>query len=264
MLPACRFRIDGFSIQPEADSPIDVGAEGPDFGGLQLLEHLPARMAVAVVQATGDHGPLRGHAGKKLGPRRTNAAVMANFEQGACESRLGQHRLFDGRLGIALQKHGRGAISHMQHHGVVVGRLCPRVVVRQGSQHRDLRAPQRDRITGAQRSHSDVKTRGLTQQRVVGVRRWVVAHPEFIGMEVAQNRRESAHVIGVGMAERHCIKVADAARPERRGDYLVANIELLRSLSRTATEPAAIHQQGFAIGRDEQQRVSLAHVDGFY
>ena len=45
---------------------------------------------------------------------------------------------------------------------------------------------------------------------------------------------------------------------------LLADVEVLRGLPRAAAEAAAIHQQGFAVGSDQQQGVALAHVDGLH
>jgi hypothetical protein len=53
--------------------------------GFERLQDLLARMTVAVVESAGDDGPLRRDAGQKLGPRGSDAAVMADFEQRARE-----------------------------------------------------------------------------------------------------------------------------------------------------------------------------------
>ena len=47
-------------------------------------------------------------------------------------------------------------------------------------------------------------------------------------------------------------------------DHLLADVEVLRGLARAAAEAAAIDQQGLAVGRNQQQGVALAHVDGFH
>ena len=83
-------------------------------------------------------------------------------------------------------------------------------------------------------------------------------------MEVAQDGGQTAHVVGVGVGEGDGVKVADAARPEDLGDDFFADVEFLRGLVGTAAESAAIDEQGFAVGGDEQQRVALADVDGFH
>jgi len=52
--------------------------------------------------------------------------------------------------------------------------------------------------------------------------------------------------------------------PQNLGDDLLADVVILRSLMRTAAEAAAIDQQGFAVGRDQQQGIALAHIDGLH
>ena len=83
-------------------------------------------------------------------------------------------------------------------------------------------------------------------------------------MEVAQNGGQAAHVVGVGMGEGDCVEVANAARPESLRDDFLADVVILRGLVRAAAEASAIDEQSFAVGRDEQQRVALAYVDGFH
>ncbi len=83
-------------------------------------------------------------------------------------------------------------------------------------------------------------------------------------MEVAQDGGQAAHVVGVGVGQGHRVEAADAARPQHLGDDLLADVEVLRGLARAAAEAAAIHQQGFAVGGDQQQGVALAHVDGLH
>ena len=60
-------------------------------------------MAVAVVQAAGDDGPLRGYAGEELGARGSDAAVVAHLEQRALQAGLGEHGVFDRGFGIAFK-----------------------------------------------------------------------------------------------------------------------------------------------------------------
>ena len=105
---------------------------------------------------------------------------------------------------------------------------------------------------------------GLVEQRVVGPEAGIVAHPELGGMEVAQNGGQAAHVVGVGVGEGDRVEVANAARPQNLGDDLLADVEVLRGLVRAAAKAAAIDQQGFAVGGDQQQGVALADVDGFH
>src|ERR1035437_664894 len=112
-------------------------------------------------------------------------------------------------------------------------------------------------------SHTDVQGGGLVEQCGVRAYTRVVAHPQLGGMEVAQNRGQASHVVTVGVAQRDHVKPANAARPERLRDYILSNVELLRTLARAAAKTAAIHKERLAFGRDEEKRVALADIDGF-
>src|ERR1035438_5346780 len=99
LLPAARrVRRNGFAVEAEARRAIQVCTEGADMRRLQLFQNLFAGMAVAVLQAATDDGPLRSYARQKLGPRGGDTAVMAHFEQRALQARLRQHGLLDRRL----------------------------------------------------------------------------------------------------------------------------------------------------------------------
>src|SRR5580692_1127652 len=83
-------------------------------------------------------------------------------------------------------------------------------------------------------------------------------------MEVAQDGGQSAHVVGVGVGEGYGVEVTDAARPESFRDNFFADVEVLRGLMWAATETAAIDEEGFAVGSNQEKRVALANVDGFH
>jgi hypothetical protein len=72
-------------------------------------------------------------------------------------------------------------------------------------------------------------------------------------MEVAQDGGQAAHVVGVGVGEGYRVEMADAARPESLRHDFFADVEILRGLVRAAAEAAAIDEQRFAVGRDEEQ-----------
>jgi len=82
-------------------------------------------------------------------------------------------------------------------------------------------------------------------------------------MEVAQDGGETAHVVGVGVGEGDCVEMADAVRPENFRDNLFADVELLRGLMRTTSVAAAVDEERFAVGGDEEDGVALADVNGF-
>src|ERR1035438_8385637 len=69
-------------------------------------------------------------------------------------------------------------------------------------------------------------------------------------------------MVGVGMAQRHHVQVTNTARPQSGRNNFFADIEILRGLLRTTAKSAAIHQQSFARGRNQQQGIALSHIDG--
>jgi hypothetical protein len=82
-------------------------------------------------------------------------------------------------------------------------------------------------------------------------------------MEVAQDGGQTAHVVGVGVGEGNRVEMADSARPEDFRDDFFADVEILRGLVRATAKAAAIDEERFAVGCDEEDGVSLSHVDGF-
>jgi len=77
-------------------------------------------MAVAVMEAAGDDGPLRIYAGEKLGTRGGDAAVMADFEQRALETGSASIACSMGAFSITFKHHGSCAVGHVQDQRVVL------------------------------------------------------------------------------------------------------------------------------------------------
>ncbi len=102
-------------------------------------------------------------------------------------------------------------------------------------------------------AYLDVKRGGFVEQGEVVLCMGIVSDPKLVGMEVAQDGGKAAHVVGVRVAQRNRVKVADAARPECGRDNIFADVEVLRGLARAAAEAAAVDEQSFAVGRDEEQ-----------
>src|SRR5271157_2924082 len=103
---------------------------------------------------------------------------------------------------------------------------------------------------------------GLVEQGVVGTIAGIVAYPKLGGMEVSQNGGQAAHVVGVSVGEGHHVEAANAARPQHLRDNLLADVIVLGSLARAAAVAAAIDEQSFAVGRNQQDGIALAYVDG--
>src|ERR1700722_3081586 len=80
-------------------------------------------------------------------------------------------------------------------------------------------------------------------------------------MEIAQDRRQSAHMVGVGMRQGYGVKMADAASPKRFRHTLFADVKILRGLVRAAAKSAAIDKQSLAVRRNQKQGIALAYVD---
>ena len=78
---------------------------------------------------------------------------------------------------------------------------------------RDLASAKEKRVAGAKGADADVQIGGLVEQRVVSGEVRIVADPQLGGMEVAQDGGQAAHVVGVGVAQRDHVELADAARP---------------------------------------------------
>ena len=95
---------DGFAVEQEAGSAAGVCPEGPDMGGLQLGENFFAGMAEAVAPAAGDDCPVGMYGGKELRTGGCQAAVMANFEEGALQAGLAEDALLFGSLGVPRQQ----------------------------------------------------------------------------------------------------------------------------------------------------------------
>ena len=222
------------------------------MGLLQFSQQLRARMAIAIAQSAGNHGPRRRNPLQEIRPRGTGAAVMTDLQKRAGQIRLPQHGLLDRPLGVSFHQHRALPVSDPKHQRIVVLGCSTGHIVRTGRQHVDACCAKRERIAGAQRTYPGPKRYGLVEQSPVRLHRGIVAHPQFRRPEVAQHGRQAAHVIGMRVTQCHRIKPSNAARPQRGGDHFFPNVELLRGLPRSAPKPASIHQQGFAVGRNQQ------------
>ncbi len=87
----------------------------------------------------------------------------------------------------------------------------------------------------------------------------VHAIPEFTRLKVGDDAGHAAHVIAVRVRDGDRVQPANAARPEIGRDHFLADIEVGAHVARHA---AGVHQQRFAFGRDQQQRIALADIDG--
>jgi len=170
-------RCNGLSVKVEADGAVEVGAEGVDVGGFELLQHFLAGMAVAIAEPAGDDGPLGGDAGKKCRTGGSDAAVMADFEQSALQTGFGEHGIFDGRFGISLE-HDRGcAVGHVENKRIVVGGRRTGLVAGERREDSDLGCAEGERVAGAEGADTDMEASGFVEQRVVRPVAGIVADP---------------------------------------------------------------------------------------
>jgi len=132
---------------------------------------------IAVMQAAGDDGPLRGDAREKVGPRGSDAAVVAHFEKRALQIGLREHGLLHGSLGIALKQDRGCTIGRAHHERIVVGGLGSWLVVAEGRENGDAHGAERERVASAQGAHSDVEIGGFGEQCIIRGEVRIVAEP---------------------------------------------------------------------------------------
>jgi hypothetical protein len=215
----------GFAVEAETGGAVGIGAEGADVGLLEFGEYFGTGMAEMVAEAAGDDGPLRGDAGEELGPGGSKAAVMAHFEQGAGEVGSKEHGLFNGRFGIAFEEDRCLSIGEAQDQRIVIHGGRSGLISASGGEDGDMSEAELRCIACKERACLEVQVGGLTEERVVGGEMWIVADPQLGGVEIAEDGGQAVHVIGMSVAERDGIEVADAARPESRRDHFFADVE---------------------------------------
>jgi hypothetical protein len=67
----------------------------------------------------------------------------------------------------------------------------------------------------------------------------------------------------VRVAQGNYIEMADAARPQHRRNYLLADVEILDELAWATTESPSINQHRFPFRRYQQQGIALPYINGF-
>ena len=92
-----------------------------------------------------------------------------------------------------------------------------------------------------------------------GLSRRLHAIPKFTRLKVGDNAGHAAHMVGVSVRDGDHVEPADTTRPQIGRNHFLADIEVGAHVARHA---ARVHQQGFTLGRDQQQRISLTHIDG--
>src|SRR5271168_1278129 len=195
----------GAAVQTEAGCAVDIGAEGADVHRLKLCKNLGPGMTEAVAASTGDDRPARRDGRQKGRMSGSHAAVMADLEQCALQGfstvlRAGQDRVFLRPFGIALQQQRGSLIASLQHQRIVVCRLRAWMVIRAWRQHSKSQFAEAQGFSSAENSDRNVERSCLTQQSRVGCNGRIVANPKLARAEVSQNRRQTAHVIVMGVS----------------------------------------------------------------
>src|SRR5580658_2493677 len=84
------------------------------------------------------------------------------------------------------------------------------------------------------------------------------ADPELAGMEISDDGRHSAQMIGVRMRDHNCVEPIKAATPKIRRDDLLADVEVGVHPLRQA---ARIDQQCSAVRSNQEDRIALANIE---
>ena len=103
--------------------------------------------------------------------------MVADFEQGALKSGLGEHGIFGWRFGIAFEHDGGCSVGHVEDERVVVGGYGSRLVPGEGREDGDLGCAEGERIAGAECADADVEARSFVEQFFVRTVAWIVANP---------------------------------------------------------------------------------------
>src|SRR5436305_13860699 len=77
-------------------------------------------------------------------------------------------------------------------------------------------------------------------------------------MEVADYRRQTTHVIGMGMSKCDRIYSGDATRPQIRRDHIFADVHLR---VRPEGQATAVYQQRLPVRHSEEERIALAYIN---
>ena len=179
--------------------------------------------------------------------------------------------MFAGGFGVAFQQGRRLPEGHAQDQGIVVDRRAGIDVRGRRREDGDGNAVPGLAVAGAQVADDDSQLRRLGEQGAVGGGVGVDRDPQLARAEVAEDGGHAAHVVGMRVGEGDDVETAELARPEVGRNHLFANVEggvfraeargVLRVGSRSGW-PARVDEHGAAGGRDNQQRVALADVDG--
>ncbi len=228
---------------------------------LQATEDFHFGMAVGVVVGDGDDGIFGRHRSQEARSSRGLAAMVADLQQIGVK-RLSQHALLTGCLGIAFEQDRGLPVGDMEYQGIVVAGGRAGGVTGWRGKHFDLGAAESKAVAGSHGFDRYVEPVSLGQERLVGGNTRVVAHPKRPRTKVLQDGGHATHVIAVRVGERDGIEPPDIAGPQDRGDDVFPDFKVgVRGLG-APNGPPGIDEQGFPLGRDQQQRIALPDIDG--
>ena len=73
--------------------------------------------------------------------------------------------------------------------------------------------------------------------------------------------RHATDVVLVSMRKRHDVQTADRAAPEVGRHHILTDIQLRLGATAECGDAAAIHQHQLPVGKRDENRVALAHID---
>src|SRR5581483_10464630 len=88
------------------------------------------------------------------------------------------------------------------------------------------------------------------------------AGPQLLRVKVVDERGKAADVVVVGVGDDDGVERAHGAVPEVRRDGVRADIEVGRGAAGEGGDGAAVEEEALAVGKDEEETVALADVDG--
>ena len=103
--------------------------------------------------------------------------MVADFEQGALETGLGEHGVFDGRFGISFEHDGGSAVGHVEYERVVVGGCGAGLVSGEGREDGDLGRTEGKGFACVKVIDADMEAGGFIEQCVIRAVAGIIAYP---------------------------------------------------------------------------------------
>ena len=165
-------------------------------------------------------------------------------------------------LDISGQQEGSAPEGHSQNQGVVVEISVGGAATRIEKFHS---GPMNiEPVPGLKGSDPEAACFRLFEQCEQTGGNGAVSKPEFLDLEVVQNKPQTSHMVLVGMGQDHRFQRSDAAAPEIRRDHLLTDVKSgphdLGSVAGPGPTATAIDQSVPAVRPAYQDAVSLPHI----